>query len=118
MMRRLFVFGLFIFLITVSLTLTTTDPARAQNPCDGVVTPRLSVGNAASVITTYGLSLKNMAAPGAAGATEVELLTYGTVATVLEGPSCGYGYVWWKLSLSNGTVGWAAGSGVVQPSLA
>ncbi len=100
---------LFIVLIAAAfIPVTPPAPARAQNPCDGLVAPRLSAGSAARVITSYGLSLKNRAAPGSAGSVEVDLLPYGSVATVLEGPSCTYGYVWWKLSLPNGTSGWAA----------
>jgi hypothetical protein len=84
---------------------------RAQNPCDNLVVPRLTRAGAARVTTTYGLSLKNRAAPGSAGATEVALMTYGTTASVIDGPVCNYGYVWWKIELSDGTLGWAAEGG-------
>lgn len=80
----------------------------AQDPCAGLVEPRLALNGSARVIATYGLSLKDRAAPGTAGSTEVDLLTYGTVATVIENYHCNYGYVWWKFRLPNGTVGWAA----------
>jgi hypothetical protein len=86
-------------------------PTHAQNPCDGLVAPRLTAGGAARITTAYGLSLKDRAATGAAGSTEVALLSYGTVASVLDGPSCSFGYVWWNLQLSNGTTGWAAEGG-------
>lgn len=86
-------------------------PIRAQNPCDGLVTPRLGTGGAARVIATYGLSLKDRAATGAAGSTEVAQMPYGTVAGVSEGPACNFGFVWWKLQLPNGTEGWAAEGG-------
>jgi hypothetical protein len=86
-------------------------PARAQNPCEGLVTPRLSVGGAARVTAAYGLSLKDRAATGAAGSTEVAQMPYGTVGSVAEGPSCNFGYVWWKIQLPNGTSGWAAEGG-------
>lgn len=84
------------------------EAAQAQNPCDGLVTPRLEVNGSARVIATYGLSMKNRAAPGSAGSTEVELLSYDTVVTVVETYVCNFGYVWWKLRLPNGTVGFAA----------
>jgi hypothetical protein len=106
--------SVFVCLIAAALALSapfapiTPTPARAQNSCEGLVAPRLTAGQAARVITNYGLSLKNRAAPGSAGSIEVDLLPYGAVATVVEGPVCGYGYVWWKLNLPNGTTGWAA----------
>ncbi len=84
------------------------DPARAQNPCEGLVAPRLTAGGAARVIAAYGLSLKDRAATGAAGSTEVAQMAYGTVARVTEGPTCAFGFVWWQLQLPNGTIGFAA----------
>ncbi len=32
-------------------------------------------------------------------------------AGVTEGPTCNFGFVWWKLQLPNGTEGWAAEGG-------
>lgn len=83
----------------------------AQDPCDGVVAPRLQVGQQARVTTTYGLSLKNEPWTGAAGAVEITLLPFDAVATVLDGSRCNYGYRWWQLRLADGTVGWAAEGG-------
>jgi hypothetical protein len=98
---------LFAVLALIGLVIPVVG-ASAQNPCDGLVAPRLSVGGAARVIAPYGLSLKNRAATGAAGASEVALLAYGTVATVTDGFVCNYGYVWWQLRLPSGASGWAA----------
>ena len=83
-------------------------PAAAQSPCDGLVAPRLTTGSAARVVSTYGLSLKDRPATGAAGAAEVALLPYGTVATVIDGSSCNFGYRWWQFRLPDGRTGWAA----------
>jgi hypothetical protein len=104
-LRRAF---LLVFMTAALIAATLPIPTRAQSPCDGLVTPRLSVGGAARVTTAYGLSLKDRAATGAAGSTEVAQMPYGTVGSVLEGPTCNFGYVWWKIELPNKTTGWAA----------
>lgn len=83
-------------------------PARAQSPCDGLVASRLAAGQAARVISSYGLSMKNRAATGAAGASEVALLPYGTVIGVDSGPTCNFGYVWWQVHTADGSTGWIA----------
>lgn len=85
--------------------------AQAQNPCEGLVVPRLQTGTQARVITTYGLSLKNEPRTGAAGAVERMLMPFDTVATVTGGYTCNFGYVWWELQLPDGTTGWAAEGG-------
>jgi len=84
------------------------SPARAQSACDGLVTPQLTAGGAARVITSYGLSLKDQAATGAAGAKELGVLPYGSVVSVQDGYRCNFGYVWWQVRTADGTVGWAA----------
>lgn len=86
----------------------TATPASAQSACDGLVAPRLTIGGSARVTSPYGLSLKNQPMTGAAGATEVKLMGYGSVATVLDGYRCNLGYIWWELSLPDGSTGWAA----------
>jgi len=83
-------------------------PAAGQDPCDGLVTPRLAVGEPARVIASFGVSMKNDPRTGAAGATEVAQLPYGTVVSVLEGYRCNLGYVWWRVLLDDGRTGWAA----------
>ena len=102
-----------VLLLLFALLLPTVPapPSHAQNPCDGLVTPRLTVGGTARVVTTYGLSLKDRPATGAAGGVEVRLLTYDTVAQVVGGYQCRFGYVWWQLQLPDGTQGWAAEGG-------
>ncbi len=109
MLRR----ALATLLLLTALIPALPPSARAQNPCDGLVTPRLSVGGTARVVTTYGLSLKDRPATGAAGAVEVRILPYDTVAQVVEGYRCNFGYVWWQLQLADGTSGWAAEGGAV-----
>jgi len=105
MFRRALILILFFILAVSALPAHTT---RAQDPCAGLVERRLSIGGGSKVISQYGLSLKNQPATGNAGSTEVALLAYGSMATVLDGPKCNYGYIWWQLQLSDGTTGWAA----------
>ncbi len=83
-------------------------PVHAQDPCAGLLAPRLSTGGAARVLSGYGLSLKDQPMTGAAGSNEVDQLAYHTVAAVQSGPRCNNGYVWWQIALPDGTSGWAA----------
>ncbi len=106
--RRLVVTGLFALLVIVSALPVDHAPARAQSPCDGLVTPRLTPGGAARVTSPYGISVKNNPATGAAGAVEVGQMAYGTVTSVTGDYRCNFGYVWWPVTLPNGTSGWAA----------
>jgi hypothetical protein len=94
--------------LVVTLAPLTASPLRAQNPCDALVAQRLQAGGTAQVTASYGLSLKNQPMTGAAGAAELALLPFGTVVSVLDGPRCNLGYVWWQVRLANGTTGWAA----------
>ena len=107
-MRR--ALSIFTFLALL-FTLLPSAPVQAQDPCDGLVAPRLTIGGAARVTSTYGVSLKNQPLTGAAGASEVQLLTFGTTGTVLDGSRCNLGYRWWQLQLADGTTGWAAEGG-------
>ncbi len=95
-------------LAALALAATPAPHARAQNPCDALVAQRLQAGEMAQVTSLYGLSLKNQPLTGAAGAAELALLPFGTVVSVLDGPRCNLGYVWWQVRLANGTTGWAA----------
>lgn len=83
-------------------------PAAAQDPCEGLVTPRLAVGGSARVISSFGVSLKDAPRTGAAGAREVAQLPPGTTVSVMDGHRCNLGYVWWQVLLDDGRTGWAA----------
>ena len=85
-----------------------SPPAQAQDPCAGLVAPRLSIGGNGRVTSGYGVSLKDKPMTGAAGASEVTLMPFDTVITLVDGPRCNLGYVWWQMQLPDGTVGWAA----------
>ncbi|MBN1681179.1 MAG: hypothetical protein JW966_12910 [Anaerolineae bacterium] len=102
-----------ILLITLLIAVTgwllpASAPTHAQDPCAGLVTPRLEPGGYARIMSGYGLSLKNQPMTTAAGASEVALVPFGTAAVVLDGPRCNLGYVWWQVQLPNELTGWAA----------
>jgi len=99
---------LIVLLLTSHSMIHPTLLAEAQDACAGLVAPRLSVGLTARVTSGYGLSLKNQPATGAAGSSELALMPYGSVVTVLDGYQCNYGYIWWQLQTPGGLVGWAA----------
>ncbi|WP_119068013.1 SH3 domain-containing protein [Aggregatilinea lenta] len=82
--------------------------AHAQNGCDGLIAPRLTPGGAGRVSSSLGVSLKNVPATSAGGATELATLPTDTVFTVLDGPQCNQGYAWWQIQLPSGVTGWAA----------
>lgn len=73
--------------------------------CPGAPATRLTVGETARVTFTDGTPLNIRNAPSGG---QVMQIPEGTVATVIDGPSCSNGYQWWNLSLENGTGGWAA----------
>ncbi|MCD4685688.1 MAG: hypothetical protein K8S97_07115, partial [Anaerolineae bacterium] len=91
---RLLLAGFILLIALLPAVPERTAPVHAQDPCAGVVAPRVQIGQQARVTTTYGLSLKNEPWTGAAGAVEITLLLFDTVATVIDGSRCNYGYRW------------------------
>ncbi|MBI5959636.1 MAG: hypothetical protein HY866_12920 [Chloroflexi bacterium] len=106
--RALFSLLSIILIVLTAGVIGPLAPAHAQNACDGLVTPRLTSGGAARVISQYGLSMKNRAATGAAGASELAVLPYGTTIALTEAYTCNFGYVWWPIRLADGTTGFIA----------
>lgn len=110
---------LLLVMVLSATWLAPTAPVQAQDPCEGLVTPQLAPGGAGRVVATYGLKLKNQAAPSSAGGRDLSTLAFGTIFEVVEGPTCRYGYVWWSVRLADGSEGWlaegAAGDYYVEP---
>lgn len=81
--------------------------ARAQeNFCLDSPITRLQAGDRAEVAPAVDrLRLRMLPAVGTG---EVGLLYAGTSMTVLDGPSCNGGYMWWRVELDSGTRGWVA----------
>lgn len=82
----------------------TPEPAPTPTPV-ALSGTTLVVGQAARVVAPGGLNLRESPATGAA---QVTRLGSGQRVTVLEGPSSGEGYIWWRIDDGQGNVGWAA----------
>lgn len=81
----------------------TPEPTPDLNLPPDVVT----VGFYAQVVNTAGAGLSVRGGPST---DNIKLLTAGegTVVLVLEGPTEGSGFTWWKVLLDDGTEGWMA----------
>ncbi len=76
--------------------------------CDGVLVSRLQNGEDACVVPLNGSALRFRSEPGFGEESVIGFLHSGQRLDVLEGPACVDGYLWWKLSTSEGVSGWAA----------
>ena len=87
-----------------------TQPAQSGEPnvsggaCPGAPPPRLSVGGRGRV--TPGLPNKMRSAPST-GAPQVGSIPGEAVFTVVGGPQCADGYLWWQVNYE-GVTGWTA----------
>ncbi len=107
-----------------TLAAPTTEPqptlaaTPAVTPTDTVVLPidtpqattaptEIGPGAAVVVAGTQGAGLNLRAEPGTA-ARVVANVREGTVLTVIEGPTEGDGYTWWKLRTPDNKEGWGA----------
>ncbi|GAB4571660.1 MAG: hypothetical protein Kow0077_08940 [Anaerolineae bacterium] len=88
---------------------TLTPSPTLDTLCWGALRPRLQAGAEAAVVRTIdGLRLRTLPAFGAG---EQRLLRPGTPFTVLGGPICNTGYLWFQVALADGITGWLAESG-------
>ena len=89
--------------------LTASEEERRQLAClfDQTLPSQLAVGLTGQVAFTDGTPSRLRSAPDRYSA-QIALMAEGTPFTVLDGPTCMDGYRWWQLSLSDGTLGWAA----------
>lgn len=100
--------GLLIVCLSLLLAAPAPGSVQAQDPCDGLVPPRLAEGGYARVTAPYGVSLKDGPRTGAAGGVEVTHLPLATTVTVTGAYRCNFGYRWWPVALASGVTGWAA----------
>lgn len=93
------------------VTVTTAAPAATFTPMVIVATPPpppLSAGVTAEVFGTGADQLRVRSGPGTTYAT-FQIVGDGTRMQVLEGPSPADGFQWWRVQLSDGTIGWVVG---------
>jgi serine/threonine protein kinase len=90
----------------------TPKPASASSgsaKCPGTPSSRLKVGMKARVSYTDGTPLRLRREPFYdLKKNYIRDLSEGTRFTVIDGPVCEDGYVWWKIRTNNDHVGWSA----------
>lgn len=102
---------LLIGLSLVLAGLSFSGAAYAQDACTGLVTPRLTVGATARVAYNgdgIGSTLRDNPGKEQSGSQLIGTIPEGTIITILEGPICLDGMVWWKASLVDGSEAWIA----------
>jgi serine/threonine protein kinase len=91
--------------------ITATTPARTVTPTNRRPTRTARPGElyigAQVIVVTDGRRLNVRKAPGT-GAAVVAPVETGTRLEILDGPRTASGYTWWRVKLSDGTIGWAA----------
>lgn len=93
-----------------TVTPATSVPPQPGDPatgCPGAPAPRLTVGGQGRV--TPGVPNKMRNSPGTAGA-QIGSIPGEGVFTVVAGPQCADGYLWWQVNYE-GTIGWTANGG-------
>jgi hypothetical protein len=73
--------------------------------CPAAPEPRLYAGAQAVVVASFGANNVRVSADG--DSAEVGQLAEGATFTVIDGPVCADGYVWWKVAYDGGE-GWTA----------
>lgn len=91
------------------MTLTPVQPTLSTKTvnfvCTGAPQPRIQTGGKARVTFTNGIPIRVRNAPGARSEILI-LIPEGTVFSVIDGPRCQDGAVWWNIRLDSGTLGW------------
>jgi hypothetical protein len=85
------------------LSSDATDPHN----CRPAPTSRLSVGMEASVSYRLSLRLRIREAPGLAS-NVITAMNRGTEMTIVDGPVCQDGYLWWMIEKESEITGWSA----------
>lgn len=90
----------------------TTEPTRDLS----VAPPEVTVGYYAQVVETGGIGVTVRNGPSTANQ-PVTVAGENSIILVLEGPTPGGQYQWWRIRLGDGTEGWVAGD-FLRPSAA
>jgi len=104
--------ALLLAISTLSITLisagrVTAQTVPAQIDCRGALNPRLGVGVQGAVIPQPPIPLRVHSQPGA-NSPVVGQLAPGARFTVIGGPQCIAGSVWWQIQSDSGLSGWIA----------
>jgi hypothetical protein len=107
---RLFTFLLGVILILGVFAFPGGGTATAQDPCNGLVRSRLQTRQTARVMFNDGLGNQLRDNPGQdqSGSNVVGVIPEGTVVTLLQGPVCLDGFVWWRVRLPSEAEVWTA----------
>ena len=89
----------FILMLLISIGQTTT---HAQSECEGFTPAPLVIGQNGQVGEG---AANNMRDNPTTGGTKVGEIPGGGTFSVLDGPTCADGYVWWQVD----TMGWSVG---------
>jgi hypothetical protein len=81
-----------------------------------IAPPELTVGYYAQVTETGGIGVTVRNGPSTSNQ-PVGVAGEGTIVLVVEGPTPGGEYEWWRIQMADGTSGWAAGD-FLRPSAA
>lgn len=92
---------------TVAPTATT-----AATPDLSIAPPEITVGYYAQVVDTGGVGVTVRNGPNTSNL-PVTVAGEGSFVLVMEGPTPGGEYQWWRIRLPDGTEGWAAGDFLV-----
>lgn len=82
----------------------SAQPVSAQDPCSGLVQPRLQPGQTARVIFDgdgLGSALRDSPGKEQSGSELIGNLPEGSVVTAVAGPVCLDGTVWWRVALTD-----------------
>jgi len=96
---------------TVAPTATT-----AATPDVSIAPPQITIGYYAQVVETGGVGVTVRNGPSTSNQ-PVVVAAEGSILEVIEGPTPGGAYQWWRVRLGDGTEGWVAGDFLV-PSAA
>jgi hypothetical protein len=89
--------------------IATPVPIAIEIMCPDAPSIRVQAGDRARVITSSTLRIRS--SPKVINGTNTNVLLAvpsGTIVEILDGPVCEGGYAWWRVSLSDSTIGWVA----------
>lgn len=95
--------------VTVFSPTVTAAPTATTMPTPdlSVAPPEVTAGFYASVVETGGVGVTVRNGPSTSNV-PVTVAGEGSLVLVLEGPTAGGAYQWWRIRLADGTEGWAA----------